>query len=214
MIDKIRNLKYSNNYLFERREKEKAKEKEKERILSEDNKRKSNFNSTQSQNHKRNNSQFPIISNYPSLTTMNSSMKQISFLQDSKSKRTINSTNHFYDSLDFKSARSRNTYSNLNNINSIYTNSTISNFYLTESPFRTIQTERISKHFRTFSSDNEKKEKEIKEENGVKKEKSSLKLLKTFEKNTNDLAETISPIKTEIDLKTNKLKLKKKVFMI
>ena len=209
MIDKIRNLKYSNNYLFERREKEKAKEKEKERILSEDNKRKSNFNSTQTQNHKRNNSQFPIISNYPTLTTMNSSMKQISSLQGSKSKRTINSTIQFYDSLDFKSARSRNTYSNLNNINSIYTNSTISNFYLTESPFITIQTERISKHFRTFSSDNEKKGKEIKEENGDKKEKSSLKLLKTFEKNTNDLTETISPIKTEIDLKTNKLKLKK-----
>ena len=212
-IIKIPNLKYTNYYLFERREKE--------RVLSEDNKRKNSFNTIVTPTHNRNNSQFPIISNHQTLTTMNSSINHFSNVKNIKDKNKKES--NIYDTLNIKSTRSRNINSNIYNFNSLNSNNSNSYLYLTETAFRTIQTERPIKPYRIFSADEEKdtkkgeknkkkkeEKKEIKEKNKLdfnNNFKSNLKLLRYFETNTQEIEEI--PSKTQIDFKVNKLKQKK-----
>ena len=73
-VEKIQNLKYSNIFLFERREKE--------RKLSEENKRKNSFLTITTQ--KKNNSEYPFLSNYITLTTMNTSIRPLSRRENRK----------------------------------------------------------------------------------------------------------------------------------
>ena len=210
---KIPNLKYTNYYLFERREKE--------RVLSEDNKRKNSFNTIVTQSHYRNNNQFPLLSNHQTLTTMNSSINHLSNIKNIKNKKK--KEQNIFDTLNIKSSRSRNINSNIYNFNSLNSNNSISNLYITETPFRTIQTERTIKHYRNFSTEDEKdtkimkinkKKKEEKEEKNKKdlnkNYKSDLKLLNIFETNTQNIEKI--PSKTKIDFKINKLKEKKQSF--
>jgi hypothetical protein len=207
---KIPNLKYTNYYLFERREKE--------RVLSEDNKRKNSFNTIVTQSHYRNNNQFPLLSNHQTLTTMNSSINHLSNIKNIKNKKK--QEQNIFDTLNIKSSRSRNINSNIYNFNSLNSNNSNSNLYLTETAFRTIQTERPIKPYRIFSADEEKdtkkgeKNKKKKEEKKEKNKldfnsnfKSNLKLLRYFETYTQDIEEI--PSKTQIDFKVNKLKQKK-----
>ena len=144
-VEKIQNLKYSNIFLFERREKE--------RKLSEENKRKNSFLTITTQ--KKNNSEYPFLSNYITLTTMNTSIRPLSRRENRK--KLLNKNIIVNDNINF----SRNTFNNNSN-NNIFNYTFNSNFYLTETPFKTIQTERNLKNKVLFNLNNNSSEKKNK----------------------------------------------------
>ena len=186
-VEKIQNLKYSNIFLFERREKE--------RKLSEENKRKNSFLTITTQ--KKNNSEYPFLSNYITLTTMNTSIRPLSRRENRK--KLLNKNIIINNNINF----SRNTFNNNSN-NNIFNYTFNSNFYLTETPFKTIQTERNLKNKVLFNLNNNSSEKKTKEKNSN--------ILTLFE-SKNNLSRNKSKkhfySKTLINFKLNKLKEKK-----
>ena len=195
-IKKIQNLKYTNHFIFEKRERE--------RLLSEESKGKESINSFSNHSHHRNNSEFPIVSNYATLTTMNSSIRALSTIRGTKTKKVLKSNMNSVLNLNIiDNLNSSNSKNYFNITNSFINGKTNSVFYITDMPFKTIYTDKKIASYKDFSSDDEKYEKE-------EKEKYNLKLLNIFEKNNsrNKLKQQFFS-KTLIDFKVNKLKEKK-----
>ena len=194
-IKKIQNLKYTNHFIFEKRERER------ERLLSEDSKGKESIHSLSNHSHLRNNSEFPLVSNYATLTTMNSSIRALSTVRGTKTKKVLKSNMNSVINLNiFDNLNSSNSKNYFNITNSFINGKTNSNFYMTDIPFKTIYTDKKIKSYKDFSSDDEKEE----------KEKYNLKLLNIFEKNNsrNKIKQQLFS-KTLIDFKVNKLNQKK-----
>ena len=195
-IKKIQNLKYTNHFIFEKRERE--------RLLSEESKGKESINSFSNHSHHRNNSEFPLVSNYATLTTMNSSIRALSTIRGTKTKKVLKSNMNSVLNLNIiDNLNSSNSKNYFNITNSFINGKTNSAFYITDMPFKTIYTDKKIASYKDFSSDDEKYEKE-------EKEKYNLKLLNIFEKNNsrNKLKQQFFS-KTLIDFKVNKLKEKK-----
>ena len=192
-IKKIQNLKYTNYFIFEKREKE--------RLLSEELKGKESIHSLSNHSHHRNYSEFPIVSNYATLTTMNSSFRALSTIRGTKTKKILKSNVGSVLNLNvFDNLNSSNSKNYFNITSSFINGKTNSNFYITDTPFKTFYTDRKITSYKDFSSDDEKEN----------KEKHNLKLLNIFEKNNirNKIKQQLFS-KTLIDFKVNKLNQKK-----
>ena len=178
----LKSLKYSNDFLFDRREKE--------RELTEHFKTKGTLTT---QSITKDLSQYPYIKTYYTITTNPSTEKGNSIFRTKKIRKLLKSNIDFYNNIqsDFNNYNNSNYnnfnqksyYSNNNSKNHIYQLSNISNsnsdfnysnFYITDAPFKSERMTK-SKILQDFSIEEKQKE----------EDKNLIRLLKSFEESNN-----------------------------
>ena len=187
----FKNLKYSNDFLFERREKE--------RLLTEYSKTKNNFNITTTHVSK-NNSQLPYIETYYTITTSPSTQKAYSTARNKKTKKLIKTNTDFYNT----------TFNN--NINSELKNFNQTNFQFYKRNNQNNNSESNNNLYITESKTERKSfskvlRKYILEENDEKQ--NFIKLLKEFDVNNTANNSREKKIKSLIKYKKDSIKRKK-----
>ncbi len=178
----LKNLKYSNDFLFDRREKEKE--------LTEHYKTKGTITT---QSHSKDLSQYPYIKTYYTITTNPSTEKANSTIRHKKMRKLLNSNIDFYNNIqsdfniynnsNYNNFNQKSDYSNNNSKNHIYQLSNISNsnsdfnysnFYITDAPFKSERMTK-SKILQDFSIEEKQKE----------EDKNLIRLLRSFEESNN-----------------------------
>ena len=184
----FKSLKYSNDFLFDRREKE--------RELTEHFKTKGTFNSLTNQSHSKNLSHYPYIKTYYTITTNPSTEKANSTIRTKKMRKILRSNLDIYNNVFNNNIQSdfniynnsnnnihRSSYSNNNSKNHIYQISNYSNsnsdfnysnFYITDTPFKSERMTK-SKILKDFSIEEKQKE----------EDKNLIRLLRSFEESNN-----------------------------
>ncbi len=178
----LKNLKYSNDFLFDRREKEKE--------LTEHYKTKGTITT---QSHSKDLSQYPYIKTYYTITTNPSTEKANSIIRHKKMRKLLNSNIDFYNNIqsdfniynnsNYNNFNQRSSYSNNNSKHHIYQISNYSNsnsdfnysnFYITDTPFKSERMTK-SKILKDFSIEEKQKE----------EDKNLIRLLRSFEESNN-----------------------------
>jgi hypothetical protein len=178
----LKNLKYSNDFLFDRREKEKE--------LTEHYKTKGTITT---QSHSKDLSQYPYIKTYYTITTNPSTEKANSIIRYKKMRKLLNSNIDFYNNIqsdfniynnsNYNNFNQRSSYSNNNSKHHIYQISNYSNsnsdfnysnFYITDTPFKSERMTK-SKILKDFSIEEKQKE----------EDKNLIRLLRSFEESNN-----------------------------